>query len=622
MSPHPTVPDTAADSTTRLLDAALLDAAKGLVLFASIAGLALTASATAQETSRVAIAWNGAQASAPTQFPEISADGRYVVFNSTAPLVPGDTNQTDDVYIRDRVLGTTQRVSLSSAGAEPDDYSYAGPVSADGRYVLFGSYATNLVPGDTNGAIDVFLRDRLLATTERINVATGGAQGNLNSNEWMSMSDDARFVVFSSLANNLVPGDTNGGWDVFVRDRQLGTTARVSVQSNGVQAQGGSVGADVSADGRFVVFRSGASDLVPGDTNSREDIFVRDRQLGTTERINVGPSGVEANDSSDDRPSISADGRFVVFDSNASNLVPGDTNTAADIFLRDRQAAVTTRVSVANGGVQANGASPYGRISKNGNSVTFDSLASNLVLGDTNNLRDSFVHDRPSATTERISVSSAGTESNGISYLPAPSADARFVAFWSGASNLVPGDTNGFPEPFLRDRAASSFTSLCGPGADGVIGCPCANAPSGPGRGCDNSIGSGGALLAASGSAYLASDSLVLTSTGELPSATSIFLQGNQAVAAGVVFGQGVRCVGGSLKRLFVKNASAGSVSAPSFAGGDPSISTRSAQLGDPIQPGDRRWYLVYYRDPVVLGGCPAASTFNATETGLVDWSF
>jgi Tol biopolymer transport system component len=334
MNQCPTAPDAATDPATRIPEAA-----RRLGLLASVACLALNKSAPAQETFRVAIDWNGAQASAPTQFPEISADGRYVVFDSLAPLVPGDTNADEDVYLRDRVLGTTVRVSQSSAGAEPDDYCYAGPVSADGRYVLFGSYATNLVPGDTNAAIDVFLRDRIQGTTERINVSSGGAQGNLNSNDWVAMSADARFVVFSSLANNLVPGDTNGGWDVFVRDRQLGTTERVSVQSSGAQAQGGSLGADISADGRFVVFRSGASDLVPGDTNIREDIFLRDRALGTTERINVGPAGAQANDSSDDRPSISADGRFVVFDSNATNLVTGDTNIAKDIFLRDRQAS-------------------------------------------------------------------------------------------------------------------------------------------------------------------------------------------------------------------------------------------------------------------------------------------
>ena len=152
-----------------------------------------------------------------------------------------------------------------------------------------------------------------------------------------------------------------------------------------------------------------------------------------------------------------------------------------------------------------------------------------------------------------------------------------------------------------------------------MIGCPCGNQPSGPGRGCDNSAGSGGAALSAAGAAYLTQDTLTLTSTGELPTATSIFLQGTGPIAGGAVFGQGVRCAGGVLKRLYVESASGGVASAP--APGDPSVSARSAALGDPIAPGQSRWLLVYYRDPVVLGGCPAASTFNATQTGVVEWS-
>ena len=145
---------------------------------------------------------------------------------------------------------------------------------------------------------------------------------------------------------------------------------------------------------------------------------------------------------------------------------------------------------------------------------------------------------------------------------------------------------------------------------------PSANAP----RGCDNSSATGGASLSASGVAYLSLDSLVFTTSGEKPSATSIVLQGDAALPAGVVFGQGVRCAGGALKRLFVKTALGGSISAPDFGAGDPTVSARSTALGDSILPGQSRWYLVYYRDPFVLGGCPAASTFNATQTGAVGW--
>jgi hypothetical protein len=153
-----------------------------------------------------------------------------------------------------------------------------------------------------------------------------------------------------------------------------------------------------------------------------------------------------------------------------------------------------------------------------------------------------------------------------------------------------------------------------------VSACPCSNPPAGSGRGCDNSSATGGAALSASGVAYLSIDSLVFATGGEKPSATSILLQGDAPIASGIVFGQGLRCAGGALKRLYTKTASAGSISAPDFGAGDPNVSTRSAQLGDTLQPGSTRWYLVYYRDPLVLGGCPAASTFNATQTGQIRW--
>jgi hypothetical protein len=153
-----------------------------------------------------------------------------------------------------------------------------------------------------------------------------------------------------------------------------------------------------------------------------------------------------------------------------------------------------------------------------------------------------------------------------------------------------------------------------------VIACPCSNPPSGPGRGCDNSAATGGASLAASGSAYLSIDSLAFTTSAERPTATSVLLQGTALAPNGVVYGQGVRCVVGTLKRLYLKLAVAGSITAPDFGAGDPSTSVRSAALGDVILPGQSRSYLVYYRDPTVLGGCPASSTFNATQTGQVTW--
>jgi Tol biopolymer transport system component len=576
----------------------------------------------------VSVDSGGTQGNYESGAASISADGRYVAFDSRATnLVPGDTNGTWDAFIRDRQSGTTERVSVDSGGAQGNGLSGGSSISADGRYLAFVSSATNLVPGDTNGALDVFVRDRQSGTTERVSVDSGGAQGN-GVSYLSSISSDGRYVAFRSYAQNLVPGDTNGTWDVFVHDRQSGTTERVSVDSSGGQGNGNDWYNDrlsISADGRYVAFYSSGTNLVPGDTNGTWDVFVRDRQNGTTERVSVDSGGAQGNDLSRS-PAISADGRYVAFRSFAQNLVPGDTNGTWDVFVHDRQSGTTERVSVDSSGGQAYGdnyntGNLYLSISADGRYVAFSSAAINLVPGDTNLSDDVFVRDRQSGTTERVSVDSSGTQGNGWSNYPSISADGRYVAFTSGATNLVPGDTNLYEDAFVRERNTMHFTSLCDPGVGGVIACPCQNPPIGPPRGCDNSAATGGAILSASGFAELSLDNLVFTTSGETPTALSIVVQGSALVSSGLVYGQGVRCLGGTLKRLYVKTASAGSITAPNFGAGDPTVSARSAALGDPIQPGQSRWYLVYYRDPIVLDLCPSTSTFNATQTGEVAWA-
>jgi hypothetical protein len=344
---------------------------------------------------------------------------------------------------------------------------------------------------------------------------------------------------------------------------------------------------------------------------------VHDRLNGTTEHASVGTQGFGGGV----YPSISSDGRFVAFHGGVSDLVANDTNFDSDVFVRDLQNDTTERVSLSTGGAQGNSGSYDAAISSDGRFTAFVSLATNLVSGDTNGTWDVFVHDRQSGVTERLSVATDGTQGNDQSRYPSISPDGRFVGFESYATNLVAGDTNANPDAFLHDREPAGFTGFCEPGVAGVIACPCSNAPSGPGRGCDNSAGTGGATLSASGTAYLATDDLVFTTSDEMATATSIVLQANVENAGGAAFGQGVRCVAGSLKRLYVKVASGGSITAPNFGLGDATVSARSAALGDLIQAGESRYYLVYYRDPIVLGGCPGSSTFNATQTGRVSWS-
>ena len=580
---------------------------------------ALAASVGAQVTQRMSLDSAGVQANDYSFHASLSADGRYVAFHSNATnLVAGDTNGKLDVFVRDRVSGITERMSVDSGGVQGDGDSFFTSITANGRYVAFYSLSTNLVPGDTNNAFDAFVHDRLTGVTERVSVDSSGAQGNGGSYA-PSISADGRYVVFYGDASNLVPGDVNQQVDVFLHDRQTGATTLVSVDSAGAQSDDTSFNPTLSLDNRFVGFASRATNLVPGDTNGTWDSFVRDLQTGVTLRISVDSAGTQGNAESD-APTLSADGRYAAFQSDASNLVANDTNAVKDVFVHDLQTGITTRVSLGLGGAQGDGNSYSSAITPDGRYVAFYGLATNLVPGDTNASRDVFLHDRLTSTTSRVSLASSGAQASADSSRAAITPDARFVVFDSFATDLVSGDTNGFADIFIHDRFATGFTSLCDPGAGGVIACPCANAPSGTGRGCDNSSATGGAVLTAGGVAYLALDSLVFTTSGEKPTATSILLQGDAAIATGAAFGQGVRCAGGALKRLFVKTAVGGSMSAPDFGAGDPTISGRSAALGDTLQAGQSRWYLVYYRDPTILGGCSASSSFNATQTGVIGW--
>ena len=343
----------------------------------------------------------------------------------------------------------TTRASVASDGAQGNSDSYYPSISADGRYVAFQSDASNLVSGDTNGSPDVFVHDRQSGQTKRVSVASDGTQG---SGSYPSISADGRYVAFMSAASNLVSGDTCCS-DIFVHDRQSGQTTRVSVASDGTQGNSGSEYPSISADGRYVAFRSYASNLVSGDTNGAVDIFVHDRQSGQTERVSVASDGVQGNDYSS-YLSISADGRYVAFRSSASNLVSGDTNGYWDIFVHDRQSGGTTRVSLASDGAQGNYGSSYPSISADGRYVAFMSAASNLVSGDTC-CSDIFVHDRQSGQTTRVSVASDGAQGNNHSWYPSISADGRYVAFHSYASNLVSGDTNSAPDVFVHDRGGA-----------------------------------------------------------------------------------------------------------------------------------------------------------------------
>jgi Tol biopolymer transport system component len=415
--------------------------------------------------TRVSVDSAGNLGNRDSLFPSISADGRFVAFYSQASnLVPGDTNNTSDIFVRDLLTNTTTRVSVDSAGNQGNSFSLGASISADGRFVAFYSEASNLVPGDTNSSRDIFVRDRLTNTTTRVSVDSAGNQGNGDSSS-PSLSDDGRFVAFPSDASNLVPEDTNGYRDIFVRDTLTNTTTKVSVDSAGNQGNFFSFTPSISADGRFVAFESLASNIVPGDTNNTGDIFVRDTLTNTTTNVSVDSAGNQANSNSRS-PSISADGRFVAFYSDASNLVPEDTNGYRDIFVRDTLTNTTTKVSVDSAGNQGNFFSFTPSISADGRFVAFSSSAFNIVPD--SYAKDIFVRDTLTNTTTKVSVDSAGNPGEGDN--PSISADGRFVAFDSSSSNIVPGDTNNTRDIFVVDTSSTPNVINGTPGNDNLTG--------------------------------------------------------------------------------------------------------------------------------------------------------
>ncbi|MGZ8225827.1 MAG: hypothetical protein ACXWT3_04200 [Methylococcaceae bacterium] len=411
-----------------------------------------TANSLAREITMVSIDSTGAQGNGYTLGNvSISANGRYVVFESYASnLVSEDANVTQDIFVHDRLLGATSLVSLASSGEQGNDYSSTSAISADGRFVTFASHASNLVADDTNALADIFVRDLVAGTTTRVSIGSNGEQSN-SSNSYPSISSNGRFIAFVSLADNLVTGDTNGREDIFVHDLLTGTTKRISIDSAGNQANSASYAPVISADGRFVAFQSEAANLVEGDTNAESDIFVHDQSTGETTRISVDSAATQGNEFSA-QPAISANGRFVAFFSGASNLVDQDTNGYPDVFVKDRTTGKTTRVSIGSTGEQGNNSSAFPNISADGRFVAFSSYASSLAPRDTKDFDDSFIHDRTTGQTTRISVTSEKKQGNNSSYYPAINADGRFVVFTSMASNLVTGDVNGWPDIFVYDH--------------------------------------------------------------------------------------------------------------------------------------------------------------------------
>ena len=437
----------------------------------------------AQVIARVSVSSDGTEGNGDSFTPSMSADGRFVLIRSSAGnLATGGINDNVNLYVHDRdndgdgnfdevnetgAIETTLVVSLPS-----EDKGAPAAISADGRFVVFASIDDSIHYADTNKSHDIFLRELATGQTTLVSVHTDGTQGDSYSSQ-PSISGDGAMIAFMSGASNLVGEDSDddgvcdigcdkGGCDIFVRDLNRGLTTLVSVASDGTQGNRDSFDPRISGNGNFVAFDSNATNLVPTDTDSNgliRDIFVHELATAKTVLVSVASDGTQGNGDSFVR-CISTDGRFVTFMSDAYNLVEGDTNSVRDVFVHDRDsdadgvfdeagAIKTTRISVATNGTEGNNQSFGGFSSDDGRFVVFDSEATNLVDDDTNGTNDVFVHDLLNHATSRISTSSDGTEANGESFIGPISADGFFAAFDSEAANLVEDDANGVSDAFI-----------------------------------------------------------------------------------------------------------------------------------------------------------------------------
>ncbi|OPG04036.1 hypothetical protein B1R27_26580 [Streptomyces sp. GKU 895] len=394
---------------------------------------------TPQRTERVSVDSHGRQADGASGRPVLSANGRYVAFvSAAADLVPGDTNGVADAFVRDLRTGRTERVGEGPA----TDVALSG----DGRRVVVATAAA-LTRDDDNGLDDIYLVDRRTHRTERISHGHPDVPPRYLLNHSPAISADGRVVAYTTSTPDAAPGDTNGRDDVIVHDRTTGRDELVQYRTDGTLGEADSLGAALSADGRYVAFES-ADQLDPAhDYTHARNVYVRDRVERTTEQISRPTKYVYKESSFDS--SLSADARVFAFASNVRSLVPDDTNKVTDVFAFDRETRTTVRVSTAADGTQGDGASSGAYLSADGRRVVFVSAATNLVPDDTNGVADVFVKDLRTGAIERVSAATDGTQADG----PATGGTAlggHRVAYTSDATNLVPGDTNGVTDVFAR----------------------------------------------------------------------------------------------------------------------------------------------------------------------------
>lgn len=435
--------------TARTVAAAALAGSVAAACLSAVTATPAAAEFTTKVTGRASVLPGAVESAYRGDAEDTSIDGsgRYLVFATTSQLVPHDTDTVKDVYVKDLLTDGLERINVTTDGSPANGDSFAGAIAGDGRYVAFWSWASDLVPGDTKGKADVFLRDRALGTTERVSVTSAEAEANgaspsIINGDSLDLSDDGRYVTFTSSATNLGP-DANTLSDVFVRDRTNGTTTLVSVSSAEAAGTSDSYGPSMSATGRFLAFESDAPNLVAPDTNSGRDVYVRDTVAGTTLRASLADNDTQPTGQSF-TGWISDNGDQVAFASTAK-MVPADANISSDVYLRTLSTGATTLISRTPAGAAA-GDSHNPKVAGAGGSVAFSSTSTTILAG-ANGFDQVYVNR--GSVLERISVSSAGTIGGSDSYDAMADRTASVISFTSKAANLIPGDS-GYRDAFFR----------------------------------------------------------------------------------------------------------------------------------------------------------------------------
>ncbi len=392
----------------------------------------------------------GAEADADSTDPALSGTARFVAFQSRADnLVPGDANGAEDVFVKNLRTGAITLASTDADGAQSPARSLYPSISATGRYVAFDRLPSFAQPPGPDARTDVFVKDLRTGSLQRASAAADGTPGDADSYGAPSLSANGRRVAFSSQAANLLPGDTNDTADVFVKNLRTGGIALASADAAGVPGNSFSEQPSLSADGLHVAFSSRATNLLPGDdTHGVEQVFVKNLRTGAVAAASADAAGALGDDASLNA-SISADGRFVAFSSAASNLLPGDTNGAADVFVKDMQTGAVVLASADAAGNGALGFSGAPALSPDGRFVAFESTAPNLVPGAGGGHADVFLRDLWTGGISLVAANPPPPGRTGISFTRSAVSDTGAVAFASRAGDLVPGDARGVFDVFL-----------------------------------------------------------------------------------------------------------------------------------------------------------------------------